>query len=350
MDKVINELKDVFELATGAIALTKEILKLKSNKKDADKDNLIKVSKGYYAQIGSSGYYAKIGSSGYYAKIGSSGDSAKIGSSGNSAQIGSSGDYAQIGSSGNSAQIGSSGNSAQIGSSGDYAQIGSSGNSAQIGSSGDSAQIGSSGYSAKIDSTGYKAVISGIGFKSIAKGKIGSWITLAEYTRNEIDNLIVDFVKTEYIDGERIKEDTFYTLYNHEFKEVEIIDNVETIILNRKKNVIKGLYLDSLNPCYVVEKDGAFSHGDTLKEAKESLIYKISNRDKSMYEDYTLDSVVTFEDAVKMYRVITGACEAGTRNFVQGLAKRKKKYTVAEIITATQGQYGNETFKEFFNG
>ena len=377
MDKVINELKDVFELATGAIALTKEILKLKSNKKDADKDNLIKVSKGYYAQIGSSGYYAKIGSSGYYAKIGSSGDSAKIGSSGNSAQIGSSGDYAQIGSSGNSAQIGSSGNSAQIGSSGDYAQIGSSGNSAQIGSSGDSAQIGSSGdsaqigssgysakigssgdyakigssgYYAKIDSTGYKAVISGIGFKSIAKGKIGSWITLAEYTRNEIDNLIVDFVKTEYIDGERIKEDTFYTLYNHEFKEVEIIDNVETIILNRKKNVIKGLYLDSLNPCYVVEKDGAFSHGDTLKEAKESLIYKISNRDKSMYEDYTLDSVVTFEDAVKMYRVITGACEAGTRNFVQGLAKRKKKYTVAEIITATQGQYGNETFKEFFNG
>ena len=67
-----------------------------------------------------------------------------------------------------------------------------------------------------------------------------------------------------------------------------------------------------------------------------------------MYEDYTLDTVVTFEDAVKMYRVITGACEAGTRNFVQGLSKKKKKYTVSEIIKETQGQYGNDTFKEFF--
>lgn len=49
-----------------------------------------------------------------------------------------------------------------------------------------------------------------------------------------------------------------------------------------------------------------------------------------------------------MYRVITGACEAGTRNFVEGLSKRKKKYTVAEIIEQTKGQYGNDTFKEFF--
>ena len=178
---------------------------------------------------------------------------------------------------------------------------------------------------------------------------MGSWITLAEYKEDEKGNWAVDFVKTEQIDGERIKEDTYYTLYNHEFVEVQIIDDVKTIILNRKKNVLKGLFLDSLNPCYVVEKDGIYSHGATLKEAKDSLIYKISNRDTSMYKDYSLDTVVTFEEGIKMYRVITGACEAGTRNFVEGLAKKKKKYTVQEIITATKGQYGNETFKEFFN-
>ena len=63
--------------------------------------------------------------------------------------------------------------------------------------------------------------------------------------------------------------------------------------MNRKKNVLKGLFLDSLNPCYVVEKDGIYSHGATLKEAKDSLIYKISNRDTSMYEYYTFDTVVT---------------------------------------------------------
>ena len=186
-------------------------------------------SSGDYAQIGSSGDYAQIGSSGYYAQIGSSGYSAQIGSSGYSAQIGSSGYYAKIGSSGDYAKIGSSGYSAQIGSSGDYAKIGSSGYSAKIGSSGDyakigssgySAQIGSSGYSAQIESTGNHSVVMAAGNDSIAKAKIGSWITLAEW--DCINGVRIPIcVKTEKVDGERIKADTFYKLINGEFKEVE---------------------------------------------------------------------------------------------------------------------------------
>ena len=179
-------------------------------------------SSGDSAQIGSSGNYAQIGSSGNSAQIGSSGDSAQIGSSGDSAQIGSSGYSAQIGSSGDSAQIGSSGNYAQIGSSGYYAQIGSSGYSAQIGSSGDSAQIGSSGDYAQINSTGEDAVIMCAGRKSKAKGKKGSWITLAEWVKDEEKGRYVPIcVKTERVDGEKIKDDTYYTLKNGEFSEVE---------------------------------------------------------------------------------------------------------------------------------
>ena len=172
------------------------------------------------AKIGSSGYSAKIGSSGYSAKIGSSGDYAQIGSSGYYAKIGSSGDYAKIGSSGYSAKIGSSGYYARIGSSGDYAQIGSSGDSAQIGSSGDYAKIGSSGDYAKIESTGKHSVVMAAGNNSIAKAKIGSWITLAEW--DCINGVWIPIcVKTEQVDGERIKADTFYKLANGEFKEVE---------------------------------------------------------------------------------------------------------------------------------
>ena len=160
-------------------------------------------SSGYYAQIGSSGYYAQIGSSGYYAQIGSSGDSAQIGSSGDSAQIGSSGDSAKIGSSGYSAKIGSSGDSAKIGSSGDYAKIGSSGDYAQIGS------------------TGNHSVVMAAGNNSIAKAKIGSWITLAEW--DCIDGVWIPIcVKTEKVDGEHIKADTFYELIDGEFKEVDL--------------------------------------------------------------------------------------------------------------------------------
>ena len=156
------------------------------------------------ADTNSSGDYAQIGSTGEYAQIGSSGDSAKIGSTGISAQIGSSGHYAQIGSSGNYAQIGSSGDYAQIGSSGDYAKIGSSGDSAQIGSSGED------------------SVLMCAGLGSVVKAKVGSWITLAEWEYNkDKDRRVPKCVKTEFVDGERIKGDTWYKLKDGEFKEVE---------------------------------------------------------------------------------------------------------------------------------
>ena len=148
-------------------------------------------------------------------------DITKNDNGGYSAQIGSSGDYAKIGSSGYSAQIGSSGDYAQIGSSGDYAKIGSSGDSAKIGSSGYSAQIGSSGDYAKINSTGEDSVVMCAGNNSMAKAKVGSWITLAEWEWNNEKNRYVPVcVKTEYVDGENIKADTWYQLKNGKFVEV----------------------------------------------------------------------------------------------------------------------------------
>ena len=167
-----------------------------------------------------SGDSAQIGSSGDSAQIESSGDYAQIGSSGDYTQIGSSGYSVQIGSNGYSAKIGSSGYSAQIGSSGDFAQIGSSGYSAKIGSSGYFAKIGSSGNSAKIDSTGEDSVICCTGDNSMVKAKKGSWITLSEWKYSEEKKHYIPFcVKTEFVDGERIKENTWYKLVNGNFEE-----------------------------------------------------------------------------------------------------------------------------------
>lgn len=175
---------------------------------------------GDYDRIGSSGYSAQIGSSVNYARISSSGNASQIGSSGNHTCICSSGNYATIGSSGDYDWIGSSGNCANIGSIGYCARIGSSGNSAQIGSSGDSAKIGSSGDCAKIDSSGEDSVICCAGNGSAVRAKIGSWITLAEWIYSKDKGCMVPVcVKTEYVDGERIKADTWYILCNGEFVE-----------------------------------------------------------------------------------------------------------------------------------
>ena len=184
--------------------------------KTSMKDN----SSGDDAQIGSSGDGAQIGSSGDGAQIGSSGNDAKIGSSGNYAQIGSSGYGAKIGSSGYGAKIGSSGYGVKIGSSGNNAQIGSSGDGAQIGSSSDGAKISSSGYGAKIDSTGEDCVIMCAGINSVAKASKGSWITLSEWSYSgEKQRYIPICVKTEFVDGEKIKADTYYSLKGGVFVE-----------------------------------------------------------------------------------------------------------------------------------
>ena len=90
----------------------------------------------------------------------------------------------------------------------------------QIGSSGDYAKIGSSGYSAKIDSTGEYSVIMCAGSESKAKAKVSSWITLAEWKWSYEKNRNVPVcVKTEYVDGENIKADTWYQLRNGKFVE-----------------------------------------------------------------------------------------------------------------------------------
>ena len=125
-------------------------------------------------------------------------------------------------SSGYGAQIGSSGNGAQIGSSGYDAQIGSSGYGAKIGSSGNGAKIGSSGYGAKIDSTGEGCVIMCAGINSVAKASKGSWITLSEWSYSDKKKRYIPVcVKTEFVDGEKIKADTYYKLAGGVFKEIQ---------------------------------------------------------------------------------------------------------------------------------
>ena len=86
--------------------------------------------------------------------------------------------------------------------------------------SGNSAKIGSSGNSAKIDSTGEDSVICCAGDNSMAKAKKGSWITLSEWKYSEEKKHYIPVcVKTEFVDGERIKEDTWYKLVNGNFEE-----------------------------------------------------------------------------------------------------------------------------------
>jgi hypothetical protein len=125
-----------------------------------------------------------------------------------------------------------------------------------------------------------------------------------------------------------------------------MIDGIFCEILRDKGQVMKVLIKGKKQ--YIVTDGENYAHGDSVKEARESLIYKISDRDCSEYEALGLDAVLTFPKAIEAYRKITGACDTGTKMFVEGVGEVKSEYTVQEIIAATAGQYGGEAFKAFF--
>lgn len=126
-----------------------------------------------------------------------------------------------------------------------------------------------------------------------------------------------------------------------------VLDNILSEVINHKGNVYKVKNYGKDKISYIVQDDDIYSHGATIKEARDSLIYKISNRDTSIYNDVQLDDEFDLKDIIKMYRVITGACELGTRYFVEN-NNLPDKLTVQQTIDLTQGQYGNEQFKKFF--
>jgi hypothetical protein len=140
----------------------------------------------------------------------------------------------------------------------------------------------------------------------------------------------------------------WYLNGNIEDGEYIIVDNILSKVIKRKGNILKVINHFDTEESYIVEQNGYYSHGRTLKEARESLIYKLSTRDLTEFKSLTLDSILTKEESIRMYMSVTGACAFGTRQFIES-RDIKEQYTIKEIIELTQGQYGNQKLKEFFS-
>jgi hypothetical protein len=131
-----------------------------------------------------------------------------------------------------------------------------------------------------------------------------------------------------------------------------LVDGIFAEVINHRGNVWKTKRVGRKDIEYIVtDGNGKYAHGSTIKDAKGDLIYKISNRDKSRYKDLKLTDTLTHEEAIEVYRVITGACNAGTRDFVENYLGNDKaeSYTIEDIIQLTKGRFGNQTFADFFN-
>ena len=129
------------------------------------------------------------------------------------------------------------------------------------------------------------------------------------------------------------------------------VDGILSEVIEKKGNVYYVYNGINVPITYVVtDGNGNWTRGNTLEEAKQALAFKLNKRDKSEYEKLTLESEFTFDEAVACYCVITGACKFGVYDYFEhGLpTPHKEKYTIKEMIELTNGEYGCDTFREFF--
>ena len=127
-------------------------------------------------------------------------------------------------------------------------------------------------------------------------------------------------------------------------------DNILTHVKNAREKDGYTFYEGKIPGRNVVFDGKNYAHCKTFREGLEDLAFKSAEtRGAEQYENLTLDSELPLEEAKTMYRVITGACRAGTENFLSTITP-KEKYTVREIIEITAGQYGAGRFKAFFEG
>ena len=136
-------------------------------------------------------------------------------------------------------------------------------------------------------------------------------------------------------------------IYSVTGKPAIIADGILSEIVKKKGNVYHVINYRETKESYLVTDGINWSHGETLKDAKDSLRYKMSDRDTTFCKDWKVDDLINTDLLIKAYRAITGACEGQTRAFCES-RKLPKQMTPAEAIKLTEGRYNSQMFAEFF--
>ena len=138
---------------------------------------------------------------------------------------------------------------------------------------------------------------------------------------------------------------------------VYLVDDIQTIFISIRGNVAKGYILQSdlqLKPCFIVKENNKFAHGDTLRDAFNSLqekLYDDSTEEerieafKKKFPEY--DVKYDNGDLFTYHHVLTGSCRMGRESFVsdRGLSLDGKT-SIREFVELTKNAYGGDIIKK----
>ena len=139
--------------------------------------------------------------------------------------------------------------------------------------------------------------------------------------------------------------------------QVHIIDGIPTIIRSIHGNAAAGGVLCedmNLRKCYVVKGGGFFAHGETLREAQESLERKMLNNMPTA--ERIAEFIGRFEPCKKYparlyydwHHILTGSCKMGREAFARdhGYNLDKDELTPEEFMELTKDAYGGSVIRE----
>lgn len=109
------------------------------------------------------------------------------------------------------------------------------------------------------------------------------------------------------------------------------------------------VYIGKIKDQLLISNGERWAHCTNLKDGIADILFKeAKDRGADQYKGSDMDKLYTVEELKTMYRVITGACRAGTEAFINQISDLKDKYTITEAIEMTKGQYNAGAFARFF--
>ena len=166
---------------------------------------------GYQSAATNTGNKSAATNTGYQSAATNTGDRSAATNTGNKSAATNTGNYSAATNTGDYSAATNTGYYSVATNTGDYSAATNTGNKSAATNTGD--------YSAAIVE-GKESIALATGIKSKAKGKIGCFIVLTEWKEINNEYHIVD-IKSAKVDGENIKEDTFYMLKDGKFVEVD---------------------------------------------------------------------------------------------------------------------------------
>lgn len=182
---------------------------------------------------------------------------------------------------------------------------------------------------------------------------VGGWLDLCGTQITRLDNLTVGRwldLRGSQLTKEELKK--VKRLHNGDYIEGQYLyaDGILTHIKKKKEIGKYALFIGKIPNRNVIFDGMYYAHCSTFREGKSDLLFKhAKDRGMEQYKGLSLDTELTADEMITMYRIITGACRQGTETFVNSLGKLKDRYTIGEALEITKGQYGAKQFAGFFS-